>query len=121
MVTGTRAQTRGDRAMQQLKKRHDFRGHVLIYVLVNAFLVTIWALTSDHGFFWPLFVIGAWGIALVMNAWDVYRRHDITEEDIQREAERSSAGTDRPGAYQQGAYQQGANRSCWLRTEAPSQ
>ena len=90
MVTDTREQAPRDRAMQQLKKRRDFRGHVLIYVLVNAFLATIWALTSDHGFFWPLFVIGPWGIALVMNAWDVYWRHEITEEDIQREVERSS-------------------------------
>jgi 2TM domain-containing protein len=90
MITDTREQTRRDQAMQQLKKRRDFRGHVLIYVLFNAFLVAIWALTSDHGFFWPLFVIGAWGIGLVMNAWDVYWRHDITEEDIQREVERGS-------------------------------
>jgi hypothetical protein len=90
MVTDTREQTRRDQAMQQLKKRRDFRGHVLIYVLVNAFFVAIWALTSEHGFFWPLFIIGAWGIGLVMNAWDVYWRHDITEEDIQREVERSS-------------------------------
>jgi hypothetical protein len=90
MITDTREQPRRDQAMQQLKKRRDFRGHVLIYVLVNAFLVAIWALTSDHGFFWPLFVIGAWGIGLVMNAWDVYWRRDITEEDIQREVERGS-------------------------------
>jgi len=74
--------------MQQLKKRRDFRGHVLIYVLVNAFLVVIWAITGTDGFFWPLFVIGAWGIGLVMNAWDVYWRREITEDDIQREIER---------------------------------
>ena len=89
MVNDTREQTPRERAMQQLKKRRDFHTHVLIYVLVNAFLAVIWALTSDHGFFWPLFVIGAWGIGLVMNAWDVYWRRDITEEDIQREVERS--------------------------------
>ena len=89
MVTDTREQTPRERAMQQLKKRRDFHAHVLIYVLVNAFLAAIWALTSDHGFFWPLFFIGAWGIGLVMNAWDVYWRHDITEEDIRREVERS--------------------------------
>jgi len=89
MVTDTREQTPRERAMQQLKKRRDFHTHVLIYVLVNAFLAVIWALTSDHGFFWPLFVIGAWGIGLVMNAWDVYWRRDITEDDIQREVERS--------------------------------
>ena len=90
MVTDTREQAPRERAMQQLEKRRDFHAHVLIYVLVNAFLAVIWALTSDHGFFWPLFIIGAWGIGLVMNAWDVYWRHDITEEDIRREVERSN-------------------------------
>jgi hypothetical protein len=85
MVTDTREQATRDRAVQQLKKRRDFRGHLLIYVLVNAFVVVIWALTGDHGFFWPVFVMGAWGIGVVMNAWDVYWRRDITEADIQRE------------------------------------
>jgi hypothetical protein len=88
MVTDTSEQTPHDRAMQQLKKRRDFRGHLLVYVLFNAFLVGIWAVTGANGFFWPLFIIGAWGTGLVMNAWDVYWRRDITEEDIQREIER---------------------------------
>jgi hypothetical protein len=90
MVTDTSEQTPHDRAMQQLKKRRDFRGHLLVYVLFNAFLVGIWAVTGANGFFWPLFIIGAWGIGLVMNAWDVYWRRDITEEDIQHEIERDS-------------------------------
>jgi len=90
MATDTREQAPRDRAMEQLKKRRDFRGHVLIYVLVNAFLVAIWAMTGPHGFFWPVFVIGGWGIGVVMNAWDVYWRPGITEEDIQHEIERDS-------------------------------
>jgi hypothetical protein len=68
--------------------RRDFHGHVLVYVLVNAFIVVIWAVIDGHGFFWPVFPIGAWGIGLVMNAWDVYWRREITEEDIQREVGR---------------------------------
>ena len=88
MATDTREQAPRDRAMEQLKKRRDFRGHVLIYVLVNAFLVAIWAMTGPHGFFWPVFVIGGWGIGVVMNAWDVYWRPRITEQDIQHEMER---------------------------------
>jgi hypothetical protein len=91
MATDTRERAPRDRAMQQLKKRRDFRGHVLIYVLVNAFLVAIWAITDPHGFFWPLFIIGGWGIAVVMNAWDVYWRQEITEEDVQHEVEREDA------------------------------
>ena len=88
MVTDTREQAPRDRALQQLKKRRDFRGHLLIYALVNGFLVAIWAITDPHAFFWPLFVIGGWGIAVVMNAWDVYWRQEITEKDIQHEIER---------------------------------
>lgn len=75
------------RALTQLKKRRDFKGHVLIYLLVNAFLVVIWAVTGT-GFFWPVFPLVGWGIAVVMNAWDVYLAGDIDEEDIRREVER---------------------------------
>jgi hypothetical protein len=32
--------------------------------------------------------MAAWGIGLVMNAWDVYGRREITEQDIQHEIER---------------------------------
>lgn len=79
-----------EQAVDRLKKRRDFRGHVLIYVLVNAFLVAIWAITNLGGFFWPIFIIGGWGIGLVMNAWDVYWRRDISEEEIRREEGRMS-------------------------------
>jgi hypothetical protein len=88
MVNDTRDQAARDQAVTQLKKRRDFHAHLLVYVLVNAFLVAIWAVTGVHGFFWPIFLIAIWGIGVVMNAWDVYWRHPITEQDIQREIER---------------------------------
>jgi len=37
------------RAVKQLKKQSDFRGHLLVYVLVNTFLVVIWLVTDQHG------------------------------------------------------------------------
>jgi hypothetical protein len=59
------------------------------YFLVNAFLVVIWAVSrGDDGFFWPIFVIVGWGIGVVANAWDVYGRKPITEDEIRREQER---------------------------------
>jgi len=76
------------RAVKQLKKQRDFRGHLLVYVLVNTFLVVIWLVTDQHGFFWPVFPIIGWGIGVIMNAWDVYGRQEITEEDIEREMDR---------------------------------
>jgi hypothetical protein len=75
-------------AIKRLKKRRDFHGHVLIYLLVNAFLVVIWAVTSPGGFFWPVFILVGWGIGVVMNAWDVYFAEDFGEDDIAREVER---------------------------------
>jgi 2TM domain len=89
MVTDdiTHEQVLRDKAVRQLKKKRDFYGHLLVYALVNGFLVVIWAITS-HGFFWPVFPIVGWGIGVVLNAWDVYGRRDIDEDQIQREMER---------------------------------
>lgn len=74
-------------ALKRLKKRRDFHAHLLVYVLVNAFLVVIWAVTTPGGFFWPVFPIVGWGIGVVMNAWDVYFAQDFTEEQISEEIE----------------------------------
>ena len=76
-----------EEAVQRLKKRQDFRAHLLVYTLVNALILTIWALTGA-GFPWPLIVMGFWGVGLIMNAYDVYGREPIREEQIQREIEK---------------------------------
>jgi len=85
-----REQVLRDKAVRQLKKKRDFRGHLLVYILVNTFVVVIWLLTDPSGFFWPVFPIVGWGIGVIMNAWDVYGRQEITEEDIHREMEHLS-------------------------------
>jgi hypothetical protein len=80
---------RREQAIERLKKKRDFRTHLFMYVVINAILVGIWAVTSDaEGFFWPIFVIGGWGIGLAGNAWDVYGRKPFTEDEIEREAQR---------------------------------
>ena len=76
-----------EQALRSLKKKRDFRSHVVVYVLVNALLIAIWAVTGA-GFFWPVFPLLGWGIAVAFNAWDVYGRRPISEEEIQREQER---------------------------------
>lgn len=75
-----------DLAIKRLKKRRDLMAHLLVYVLVNSLLVTIWALTG-RPFFWPAIVMGGWGIGVVMNVWDVYFGDDFSEEQIEREME----------------------------------
>jgi hypothetical protein len=74
-------------AVSRLKKKRDFSTHVVVYVIVNAMLVGIWAVTGA-GFFWPIFPILGWGIGVGANAWDVYGRKPITEDEVARETER---------------------------------
>jgi len=51
-------------------------------------LVGIWAF-SGAGYFWPIWVLLGWGIGLALNGWTVYFQRPITEDDIQREMERT--------------------------------
>lgn len=76
-----------EQALARLKKKRDFRSHLFMYVAVNAMLVAIWAITGAD-FFWPIFPILGWGIGVAANAWDVYGRKPISEDEIRREADR---------------------------------
>jgi hypothetical protein len=82
-----------EQAIKELKKRRDFRVHLLVYVLVNGFLTVIWAVTSLRGFFWPVFPIGFWGIGVVLHARDTYAREEPREEKVRHEMERISKHT----------------------------
>lgn len=74
-------------AVKRLKAKRDFRRSLVAYVIVNAFLVVIWAL-GDRGAFWPIWPIAGWGLALGFQAWNAYVTKPISEADIQREIER---------------------------------
>lgn len=42
----------------------SFRSHAASYLLVMAFLVAIWLLTTPGGYFWPVWPMLGWGIGL---------------------------------------------------------
>jgi hypothetical protein len=83
----TREDVLRERAVKQLKKRRDFKAHLLVYAMFNSFFVVIWYVLGHH-FFWPIFPMAGWGIGVVMNAWDVYHGEDFTEDEIAREMQR---------------------------------
>jgi hypothetical protein len=86
-------------AMKQLQERRDFVPHLLAYVLVNAGLIVVWALTTSHAIFWPAFVLVFWGMGLVIHAWSAFFRRPITEAEVDRYIERlqGRGGGPRPG------------------------
>ena len=82
-------------ALKRVQRRREFQGHLIAYCVVNVMVWSIWVvigLTSESWFPWPLFVTLGWGVGVVMNAWEVYFRRPISEEEIRRETERLSAG-----------------------------
>ena len=78
-------------AVRRLKKRRDLAGQVLIYMLVNGFIVLVWAITDGSGFFWPIFPMALWGIGLVMSAWDTRHNDPFSDHEIESEIERIRA------------------------------
>ena len=77
-----------EQAIKAIKRKRDFKAHLVAYVIVNAFLVLVWYL-STGGYFWPIWVIGGWGIGLAFNAWEAYGHRDvISDAEIQREIDK---------------------------------
>jgi hypothetical protein len=52
--------------------------------------VAIWALAGG-GYFWPVWVMVAWGLGVVFQVWDYYRG-PATESDVDAEVRRMRTG-----------------------------
>ena len=83
----TTVSTEREAARQRLQVRRDFSAHLVAYVVVNAFLIGIWAITGA-GYFWPAWVLGSWGIGLALHVWETFLRRPITDADIDAEVRR---------------------------------
>ncbi len=73
-----------ERARKRIERKRKLRGDFVAYAVINAFLIVVWAVTGA-GYFWPGWVLAGWGVLLVLDAWSVYFRRPLTEEDIDRE------------------------------------
>ena len=71
-------------ARKRLERKNKFRGDVVAYIVINRFLVGVWALTG-RGDFWPAWVMAGWGVLLALDAWNAYFRRPISEADVDRE------------------------------------
>jgi len=76
-----------ENARKRIKRRRDLQGGAVAYVVINAFLVGVWAMTG-RGYFWPGWVLAGWGVGMVLGLWD-YVRGPVTERDIDDELNRT--------------------------------
>lgn len=64
--------------------------------MVNLLMVMIWLFTDPGGYFWPMWVMGVWGIGLFFHARQYYNEHGggrerherFMQQEIERERQR---------------------------------
>ena len=88
-------------AIKRVRRKRGFFSHLTVYLIVNAFLWCMWALSASgygwgmHGtsFPWPIFVTVFWGIGLVSHGLGVFAFHGGWEQkEIDREIEQIKKG-----------------------------
>jgi hypothetical protein len=78
-------------ALDRLQSKRGLATTAVGFLGIVVVCVLIW-LVSGRGFFWPVFPIIGLGIALAMQAWNVYGQKPISEDDIQREMRKERGG-----------------------------
>ncbi len=63
-----------NKAVERIKRKRDFVGRVVLYVVVNAGLWVVWAVNGAHtNDLWPAWVSGIWLVILLLDAYKVYK------------------------------------------------
>jgi hypothetical protein len=79
-----------EKAETRVNQKIALFSHLGTYVIVNAFLIVIWAL-SGAGYPWFLWVMAGWGIGLAFHAFNYFigKRSDAAKERmLQKEMEK---------------------------------
>ena len=78
------------RAKERVEEKRGFFVHLAVYVLVNVVLIIVWAVAGG-GFPWFVFVLGGWGIGILMHCLSVFvfsRDSQWHAKQIEKEMER---------------------------------
>jgi hypothetical protein len=77
-------------ARKRVEEKKGFYTHLVSYVVVNAMLIIIWALTGQ-GYPWFIWTLAGWGIGLIFHFLGVFAFNRGTaweSKEIEKEAER---------------------------------
>jgi hypothetical protein len=92
------------KALDRVRAKKGFFTHLTVYIVVNLFLWSIWAITmgagfggpgwSMRGFMWPIFPTLGWGIGLVIHCVSVFAFHGAWEDkEVEKEMARIKKGS----------------------------
>ena len=76
-------------ARRRVWLKRGFYSHLASYLIVNTFLVLLWAFATGAGYPWFLWVLGGWGIGLLSHFLTVFvfSRGSVWSA-VEREAEK---------------------------------
>lgn len=92
-------------AVQRIRRRRNFRAHVVVHLIGSLFLIVVWALTeyqnaggwptgfrtgrADHDWDpWIVYPLVAGTLAVAVHAWLAFAKPPTTEEEIAHEVAR---------------------------------
>lgn len=89
-----------EKAEKRVNQRMALLSHIGSYIIVNGFLILIWALTgADTANFWPVWVLLGWGIGLAFHIFSYFigKRSDaVRDRMLQKELEKMGREQGKP-------------------------
>lgn len=82
-------------ARKRVQDKKDFLNHLAVYIVVNAALVIIWAITTGPGYAWFIWPMFGWGIGIVFHGLSVFvfdRQGSWERSEIEKEAAKLRGG-----------------------------
>ncbi|UCE32733.1 MAG: 2TM domain-containing protein [Burkholderiales bacterium] len=80
-----------ERAKRRAKTKYEFYNHLIVYLVVNAFLIAVNLVTSPQSY-WFVFPLIGWGVAIVIHATKVFLLPDearmierLTEGELRKQ------------------------------------
>jgi phosphotransferase system glucose/maltose/N-acetylglucosamine-specific IIC component len=80
-----------EEAKKRVEDKKGFYTHLIVYVLVNIFLVIIWAVTTPGGYPWFIWPIIGWGVGLVFHFFATFvfnRKTGWEERELEKEVQK---------------------------------
>jgi hypothetical protein len=76
-------------AHRRVKGKAKFYKDLMAYIVINAGIFLIWYFVAGRGYPWFLWVLGVWGVFLLLDFFNVFVwQTGVSKSAIEKEAER---------------------------------
>ena len=75
------------RAIKHSQWNLEFFYDMVVYLAISALLALVWTSTGAS-YFWPIFLILAWGVLWALHSYAIYRRNAMTSARVEHGTKR---------------------------------